>query len=137
LAFSSIENVGIIAIGLGASLVLRAQGEPVWAAIAFAAALLHTANHAAFKALLFLAAGAFHRAVGELQLDELGGLLRRMPWTGWSFLVGCAAIAPLPPLNGFVSEWLTLQALLHLGYDHSAGVAAAGAAATVLLGITA
>lgn len=137
LAFSSIENVGVIALGLGASLVLRAEGEPVWSAIAFAAALLHTGNHAAFKALLFLAAGAFYRAVGELQLDELGGLLRRMPWTGWSFLVGCAAIAPLPPLNGFASEWLTLQALLHVGYDTSAGVAAAGAAATALLAITA
>lgn len=137
LAFSSIENVGIIALGLGASLILHAQSQTDWSAIAFAAALLHIANHAAFKALLFLAAGAFYRAVGELQIDQLGGLLRRMPWTGWSFLVGCAAIAPLPPLNGFASEWMTLQALLHLGYDDSAGVAAVGAVAVALLAITA
>lgn len=137
LAFSSIENVGIVALGLGASLILDGNGETAWSAIAFGAALLHIANHAAFKALLFLAAGAFYRAVGELQLDQLGGLLRRMPWTGWSFLVGCAAIAPLPPLNGFASEWITFQALLHLGYDESAGIAAVGAAAVALLAVTA
>lgn len=137
LAFHSIENVGIIALGLGASLVLRTEGEPLWAAIAFGAALLHTANHAAFKALLFLGAGAFSKVVGDLELDRLGGLLRRMPWTGWSFLVGCAAIAALPPLNGFASEWLTLQALLHVGYQESAGISVAGALSTALLGITA
>ena len=79
-----------------------------------AAALLHTLNHAVFKALLFLGAGAFERAVGSLELDRLGGLLRRMPWTGGAFLVGAMAIAGLPPLNGFASEWLTLQALLHV-----------------------
>ena len=79
-----------------------------------AAALLHTLNHAVFKALLFLGAGAFERAVGSLELDRLGGLLRRMPWTGGAFLVGAVAIAGLPPLNGFASEWLTLQALLHV-----------------------
>lgn len=137
LAFSSIENVGIVAIGLGAALVLRSEGEPAWSGLAFAAALLHVANHAAFKALLFLCAGAFYRTVGDLDLDRLGGLLRRMPVTGWAFLIGCASIAPIPPLNGFASEWLTLQALLHLGYDDSAGIAAAGAVGLVLLGLTA
>ena len=91
-----------------------------WAAIAFAAALLHIANHAVFKALLFLGAGAFERAVGALDLDRLGGLLRRMPWTGGAFLVGVAAIAGVPPLNGFASEWLTLQALLHVALDAAA-----------------
>ena len=90
-------------------------GSATWAAIAFAAALLHVANHAIFKALLFLGAGAFERAVGSLDLDHLGGLLRRMPWTGGAFLVGAMAIAGLPPLNGFASEWLTLQSLLHVG----------------------
>ena len=88
LAFHSIENVGIIALGLGASMLFARAGAREWAAIAFAAALLHVANHAIFKALLFLGAGAFERAVGALELDRLGGLLRRMPWTGGAFLVG-------------------------------------------------
>jgi hydrogenase-4 component B len=114
LALHSIENIGIIVLGLGACLVLRARGADVWAAIALAAALLHTLNHAVFKALLFLGAGAFEKAVGALEVDRLGGLLRRMPWTGGAFFVGAMAIAGLPPLNGFASEWLTLQALLHV-----------------------
>ena len=114
LALHSIENIGIIVLGLGACLVLRARGADTWAAFALAAALLHTLNHAVFKALLFLGAGAFEKAVGSLELDRLGGLLRRMPWTGGAFLVGAMAIAGLPPLNGFASEWLTLQALLHV-----------------------
>ena len=119
LALHSIENVGIIVLGLGACLLLRARGADAWAAFALAAALLHTLNHAVFKALLFLGAGAFERAVGSLELDRLGGLLRRMPWTGGAFLVGAMAIAGLPPLNGFASEWLTLQALLHVpAYGH-------------------
>ena len=127
LALHSIENVGIIVLGLGACLVLRARGADTWAAFALAAALLHTVNHAVFKALLFLGAGAFERAVGPLRIDQLGGLLRRMPWTGGAFLVGAMAIAGLPPLNGFASEWLTLQALLHVpAYGHVAdGVAGA------------
>src|SRR5581483_10595429 len=101
LALHSIENVGIILLGIGACLVLRARGAETWAAFALGAALLHTLNHALFKALLFLGAGAFERAAGSLELDRLGGLLRRMPWTGGAFLVGAAAIAGLPPLNGF------------------------------------
>ena len=117
LALHSIENIGIILLGLGAALILRREGDPGWAGVAFAAALLHTVNHAVFKALLFLGAGAFDQAVRGLELDRLGGLLRRMPWTGFAFLIGAAAIAGLPPLNGFVSEWLTLQALLHLALD--------------------
>ena len=121
LAFHSIENVGIIALGLGASLLFADAGETTWAAIAFAAALLHVANHAIFKALLFLGAGAFERAVGTLDLDHLGGLLRRMPWTGGAFLVGAMAIAGLPPLNGFASEWLTLQSLLHVAFYGPSG----------------
>jgi hydrogenase-4 component B len=114
LAFHSIENIGIILLGIGACVLLRNRGADAWAAFALAAALLHTLNHAVFKSLLFLGAGAFERAVGSLELDRLGGLLRRMPWTGAAFLVGAMAIAGLPPLNGFASEWLTLRSLLHV-----------------------
>jgi hydrogenase-4 component B len=141
LAFHSIENVGIIVLGLGACLLLRARGADGWAALALAAALLHTLNHAVFKSLLFLGAGAFERAVGSLELDRLGGLLRRMPWTGAAFLVGSLAIAGVPPLNGFASEWLTLQALVHvpayggLGGGLAGGVALASLAATAGLAV--
>ncbi len=137
LALHSIENVGIILLGLGAALTLRELGDPAWAGVAFAAALLHTINHAVFKALLFLGAGAFERAAHELQLDRLGGLLRRMPWSGAAFLVGAGAIAGIAPLNGFVSEWLTLQALLHLALTHSVGAGIAGALALAALALTA
>jgi hydrogenase-4 component B len=137
LAFSSIENVGIVALGLGASLLFASQGDDTWAAIAFSAALLHVLNHAVFKALLFLAAGSFERAVGSLDLDRLGGLLRRMPWTAAAFGVGAMAIAGLPPLNGFASEWLTLQALVHLAFGPALGLGLAGALAAAGLAATA
>ncbi|MHB1242732.1 MAG: proton-conducting transporter transmembrane domain-containing protein [Gaiellaceae bacterium] len=131
LALHSIENVGIIVLGIGASLVLRARGAEGWAAFALAAALLHTLNHAIFKALLFLGAGVFERAAGTLEIDRLGGLLRRLPWSGGAFLVGAMAIAGLPPLNGFASEWLTLQALLRVPFE---GGVADGIAGSVALG---
>jgi hydrogenase-4 component B len=134
LAYSTIENVGIAVTGLGASILLT---DPLWAALAFAAALLHIANHAVFKVLLFLAAGAFERATGGLDLDRLGGLARRMPWTGAAFGVGCLAIAGLPPLNGFASEWLTLQSLAHLAFDGPTGFGLAGAAALAGIAATA
>jgi hydrogenase-4 component B len=137
LALHSIENVGIIVLGLGACLLLRNRGADTWAAFALAAALLHTLNHAVFKALLFLGAGAFERAVGALELDRLGGLLRRMPWTSGAFLVGAIAIAGLPPLNGFASEWLTLQALLHVPASGGLGDGIAGAIALAALASTA
>jgi hydrogenase-4 component B len=137
LAFSSIENVGIVALGLGASILFSSQGDTTWAAIAFAAALLHIVNHAVFKTLLFLVAGAFERAVGSLDLDQIGCLLRRMPWTGGAFLVGSMAIAGLPPLNGFASEWLTLQALIHVAIGPSLGLGLAGAIAAAGLAATA
>jgi hydrogenase-4 component B len=137
LALHSIENVGIIVLGLGACLVLRERGSDAWAALALAAALLHTLNHALFKALLFLGAGAFERAVGSLELDHLGGLLRRMPWTGGAFLVGAMAIAGLPPLNGFASEWATLQALLRVPRDGGVVDGTAGAIALGALAATA
>ncbi|MHB8693120.1 MAG: proton-conducting transporter transmembrane domain-containing protein [Solirubrobacteraceae bacterium] len=137
LAYHSIENIGIIALGLGASLLFARAGNSTWSAIAFGAALLHIANHAIFKTLLFLGAGAFERAVGSLDLDHLGGLLRRMPWTGGAFLVGSMAIAGLPPLNGFASEWLTLQSLLHISLSGPLGVALTGAGSLAALAATA
>ncbi|MCX6021322.1 MAG: proton-conducting transporter membrane subunit, partial [Chloroflexi bacterium] len=115
LAFSSIENMGIIQLGLGAALLLMARGQAAPAALALTAALFHSLNHAAFKGLLFLAAGAVQHRAHTRDLDRLGGLVRRMPWTAGAFLLGAAAIAALPPLNGFASEWLTFQSLLALG----------------------
>ena len=137
LALHSIENIGIIVLGIGACLILRSRGADQWAAFALAAALLHTVNHAVFKGLLFLGAGAFERAVGSLEIDRLGGLLRRMPWTGAGFLVGAMAIAGLPPLNGFASEWLTLQALLHVSAGGNVIDGIAGAVALAALAATA
>jgi hydrogenase-4 component B len=137
LALHSIENVGIIVLGIGACLLLRALDDDRWAAFALAAALLHTLNHAVFKALLFLGAGSFERAVGSLELDGLGGLLRRMPWTAGAFLLGAMAIAGLPPLNGFASEWLTLQALFHVPAAGSTVAGVAGAVALAALAATA
>jgi hydrogenase-4 component B len=137
LALHSIENIGIIILGVGACLVLRDRGADSWAAYALAAALLHTLNHAVFKALLFLGAGAFERAVGSLEIDRLGGLLARMPWVGGAFLIGAMAIAGLPPLNGFASEWLTLQALLRTTAYGKPADGIAGAVALAALAATA
>ncbi|MBI1737478.1 MAG: hydrogenase 4 subunit B [Candidatus Rokubacteria bacterium] len=112
LAFSTIENVGIVLIGLGSGMVFRAAGARDLAALAVVAALYHVANHAAFKALLFLGAGSVVHGTGTRNMEALGGLIKRMPWTAATFLLASVAIAGLPPLNGFVSEWLTFQALL-------------------------
>ncbi|HVB38735.1 MAG TPA: proton-conducting transporter membrane subunit, partial [Vicinamibacterales bacterium] len=112
LAFSSIENIGIIWMAIGAGLLFQANGLTVPAALAFAGALYHALNHAAFKGLLFLGAGSVLRATGTRNMERLGGLIRVMPWTAALFLVGAAAVAALPPLNGFASEWLIFQALL-------------------------
>jgi hydrogenase-4 component B len=137
LALHSIENIGIIVLGVGACLILRSRGADAWAAFALAAALLHTVNHGVFKAVLFLGAGAFEKATGTLGLDRLGGLLRAMPGTGAAFLVGSMAIAGLPPLNGFASEWLTMQALLRLAVDGGLGDGLVGAVALAVLAATA
>ena len=137
LAFHSIENVGIIVLGLGACLLLREHGADDWAGVALAAALLHTLNHAVFKSLLFLGAGAFERATGSLEIDRIGGLLHRMPRTGIAFLVGAMAIAGLPPLNGFASEWLTLQSLLAVPANGGVASGVAGGIALAALGATA
>ncbi|MFA5189231.1 MAG: hydrogenase 4 subunit B [Verrucomicrobiia bacterium] len=113
LAYHSIENIGIILMGLGASLMFLHTGHAVLASLALIAGLYHTINHATFKALLFLGAGAVLHATHTRNMEEMGGLAKRMRWTALFFLVGAVAISALPPLNGFVSEWLTYQSLLH------------------------
>jgi hydrogenase-4 component B len=112
LAYHSIENIGIILLGLGAGMMALASGRGELAAVGIAASLFHVLNHALFKGLLFLGAGGVVTAAGTRQIEELGGLARRMPWTALFFLVGAAAISGMPLLNGFVSEWLLFQALL-------------------------
>jgi hydrogenase-4 component B len=112
LAFCSIENVGIVLIGVGGAMLFRQAGLETLALLALVAALYHTVNHAMFKALLFLGAGVVVHEVGTRSMEAMGGLIKRMPWTAGVFLLGSLAIAGLPPLNGFVSEWLTFQALL-------------------------
>jgi hydrogenase-4 component B len=112
LAYHTVENIGIIFIGLGLALAFAAHGLNFAAALAFTAALLHVFNHSLFKSLLFFGAGAVLTATAERDMEHLGGLIHRMPRTAFVFLIGCAAISALPPLNGFVSEWLTFQAVL-------------------------
>jgi formate hydrogenlyase subunit 3/multisubunit Na+/H+ antiporter MnhD subunit len=112
LAYHTVENIGIIFIGLGLALAFAAYAMPAPAALAMTAALFHVLNHSIFKSLLFFGAGAVLASTGERDMEHLGGLMRHMPLTAFAFLTGCMAIAALPPLNGFVSEWLTLQAIL-------------------------
>lgn len=112
LAYSTIENIGVIFVALGLSLAFKTNNFGAAAALAMTAALFHVLNHAIFKNLLFFGAGAVLTATGERDLGKLGGLLNRMPATGLFVLVGCAAISALPPLNGFASEWLAFQAIL-------------------------
>lgn len=111
LAYSTVENVGVITIALGLAAAFRGHGALSLSALALVAALYHVVSHSLFKSLLFLGAGAVQMATGERELDRLGGLLKVMPATGFCFLIGAAAISSLPPLNGFVSEWLVLQTL--------------------------
>ena len=112
LAYHTVENIGIIFIGLGLALAFRAFAMPSASALAMTAGLLHVFNHSLFKSLLFFGAGAVLSATGERDMDHLGGLIHNMPRTAFAFLVGSAAISALPPFNGFVSEWLTFQAIL-------------------------
>jgi formate hydrogenlyase subunit 3/multisubunit Na+/H+ antiporter MnhD subunit len=112
LAYSSIENVGVLFTGIGLAIVFHGVGMDRLAALALIAVLYHALNHAFMKSLLFLGTGAVLHATGQRNLGRLGGLIHRMPWAGWLTLVGVLAIAGLPPLNGFVSEWLLLQSLL-------------------------
>ena len=112
LAYHTVENIGIIFIGLGLAMAFETNGMKTAAALALTAALFHVFNHSLFKSLLFFGAGAVLGATGERDMGHLGGLSRAMPYTSFAFLVGCVAISALPPLNGFVSEWLTFQAIL-------------------------
>jgi formate hydrogenlyase subunit 3/multisubunit Na+/H+ antiporter MnhD subunit len=112
LAYHTVENIGIIFIGIGLALAFKAHGMAAAAALALTAGLLHVFNHSVFKSLLFFGSGAVLTSTGERDMEHLGGLIHRMPHTAFVFLVGCAAISALPPLNGFASEWLTFQAIL-------------------------
>jgi hydrogenase-4 component B len=111
LAFHSVENIGIILLGIGAGMIFQSYGLQEFAALGLLAGLYHTINHAVFKALLFMGAGSLLYATHTRNMEEYGGLLQRMPWTGFFFLVGAVSIAALPPTNGFVSEWLVFQSL--------------------------
>jgi formate hydrogenlyase subunit 3/multisubunit Na+/H+ antiporter MnhD subunit len=112
LAYHTVENIGIIFIGLGLALAFGAADMAMAAALALTAALFHVFNHSLFKSLLFFGSGAVLSATGERDIEHLGGLIHHMPATALAFLIGCVAISALPPLNGFISEWLTFQAIL-------------------------
>jgi hydrogenase-4 component B len=142
LGHSSIENAGIITAGLGMGLTFGAAGHPVLAAVGFLVALYHLTNHSLYKTLLFVGSGAVADRAGSRDLDRLGGLIRRMPWTALLVLAGVLGIAAMPPFNGFVSEWLTLQTLLRCAELSSAAVkvvfvlCGAGLALTAALAVT-
>jgi hydrogenase-4 component B len=137
LAHSSIENAGIIVAALGAGFIFIASGYRAAAAVAFAAALYHMTNHSLYKALLFIGAGAVDSNTGTRNVDSLGGLIKVMPWTALFFLIGALSIAAMPPFNGFVSEWLTLQTLLLSAGLRSTGTKIAFALCGAALALTA
>ena len=136
LAYHSIENIGIIVIGLGLAILFYASHHPLAGALALIAALLHTFNHALFKGLLFLGAGAILHATHERDMEHMGGLIRRMPQTALLFLTGCIAISALPPFNGFVSEWLTFQAALRSNVLESGTLSALIPVSAAMLALT-
>ena len=136
LAYSSAENLGVIFVGIGAALMFQAYAYPQLAALALAAALYHVLNHAFFKGLLFMAAGSVLYATHTRNINDLGGLIRRMPVTAALFLIGGLAMAALPPLNGFISEWATFQALFQLSLTAPGyGVKLIGSLAIAALGL--
>lgn len=135
LAYHSVENIGIILIGLGFALVAMGQENATWGRLALAGGLLHVWNHGLFKSLLFFAAGSVLHATGTREMSRLGGLWRMMPWTASLFALGAAAISGLPPLNGFVSEWLVYLGLFDATLAHGPSAWAAIPAA-ILLGVT-
>lgn len=137
LAHSSIENMGIITVSLGAAFLFKVQQHPELAGIAFIVALYHMVNHSLYKSLLFLGAGAVDSRVGSRDMNLLGGLIRRMPWTAFFFLIGALSIAALPPFNGFVSEWLTLQVVLQSSVLSSRVIKVAFALSGAALALTA
>lgn len=137
LAYSSVENSGVIAIGLGLGVLGADAGNSMVAVAGFGGALFHVLNHALFKGLLFLGAGAAVQAVGSRDLDRMGGLAKRMPWTAGSFAVGAAAISGLPPFNGFVSELLIFVAAFAAVLGGGGGMVAAGMLGATALGLIA
>jgi hydrogenase-4 component B len=135
LAYHSVENIGIILIGVGFAMVAAAHDHAAWGVLALAGGLLHVWNHGLFKSLLFLGAGSVVHATGTREMSQLGGLWRAMPWTASMFALGAAAISGLPPLNGFVSEWLVYLGLFD-AVNHSGGTVWAAIPAIVLLAMT-
>ena len=135
LAYHSVENIGIILIGLGFALVAAEHGNAAWGLLALAGGLMHVWNHGLFKSLLFLGAGSVLHATGTREMSRLGGLWRAMPWTAGLFALGAAAISGLPPLNGFVSEWLVFLGLFD-AVNVPGNVSLASVPALVLLGMT-
>lgn len=135
LAYSSVENVGVVLLGVGLGFWARAHGDARLAALAFGGGLLHVWNHAAMKGLMFLGAGSMVHGTGTRDIERLGGLLRRMPSTGRAFLLGAVAIAGLPPLNGLTGEWLVYRGLMEVGRAGAApaSLAAMGGAAVLAL----
>jgi hydrogenase-4 component B len=136
LAYHSVENIGIILMGLGVAMLGRSAGRPEWVALGLAGCLLHVWNHSLFKALLFFCAGSVVHGTRTRQIDRLGGLAKAMPWTAACFLVGAVAICGLPPLNGFVSEWFVYLGLLSRATASGAGasVAVIGVPALAMVG---
>lgn len=135
LAYSTVENIGIIFLGLGFGMVAKAQGQPSLALLAFAGALLHLWNHALFKGVMFLGAGALMHATGTRDMNRMGGLLRRMPVTGLIWIGGSLAMSALPPLNGLVSEWLIYTSLAGAGLQQTGAAALAPLLLFGLLGL--
>jgi len=135
LAYSSVENIGVILTGLGAALLAAAHGNAAWGQLALAGALFHVWNHGLFKSLLFFGAGSVLHATGTREMSRLGGLWRAMPWTAALFGLGALAVSALPPLNGFVSEWLIYLGLFDAVTQRSS-VAWAAMPAIIALGVT-
>ena len=136
LAYSSVENVGIVFVGLGFSLLFASSGAPVLAALGLVAALYHAINHALFKSLLFLGAGSILHTTHQRNLEHMGGLIRQMPATALFFLIGSLSISALPPFNGFVSEWLTFQTFLQINQLESGTLRALLPVAAAMLALT-
>ncbi|CNB28214.1 hydrogenase 4 subunit B [Yersinia intermedia] len=136
LAYHTVENIGIILMGVGVGMIGIAGHQPVLAALGLLGALYHLLNHAVFKGLLFLGAGAVIYRVHTKDMEKMGGLARMMPYTALAFLVGCMAISALPPFNGFVSEWFTYQSLFTMTKDGGFIIRLAGPIAIVMLAIT-
>ena len=132
LAYSSVENMGVILTGVGAALLAVTHGNATWGVLALAGAMLHVWNHGAFKSLLFFGAGSVLHATGTREMSRLGGLWRAMPWTAGLFTIGILAVSSLPPLNGFVSEWLVYLGLFDAVTSRGAAAWAAGPAAILL-----